>query len=112
MRAGRLRDRVRIRRSAEARQSRGRVGRTWADMGTVWAEIRAPRRRLEVIEAGERADGTMEAEMRGTADVQTGDVLEVLTGGEAGTKWKVTQADRSRRDRIVAALDLYTEPLT
>lgn len=112
MRAGALRSRARIRRPVETRDQHRNTVVTWSVSEMIWVAMRPPRRMLASTGAGEQADGTMEVEMRDRVTVNMRDILEVISGPEAGTNWRVTTPPhRPGRGDLFALVEVYNGPL-
>jgi head-tail adaptor len=112
MKAGRLRSRCRIRRAVESADTLGRTVVVWPVVGRAWLEVRAPKRLLARESAGERVQGSMEAEMRAGVRIQARDVLEIYAGPEAGTRWRAASPPhRPGRGELVIALEVFTGEL-
>ena len=112
MRAGRLRSRAIIRRPTEARQPLGDVETTYPAVGMAWVDVRPPRRLVANYGAGEIPEGRMEAELRAHIDVRMRDVLEIVAGPEAGTRWRaVSPPHRPGDGSLVILLEVYEPEL-
>lgn len=95
-RAGELTSRVRIYRGAETRDEYGDVAAGWTDAGTLWMGFTDPSQRLADYGAGEQEVGTMLGTARHGSDLRERDGLEVLSGPEEGSRYRVQSVFKGR----------------
>jgi len=81
-------------------------------VGMAWVDVRPPRRLVANYGAGEVAEGRMEAELREHIDVRMRDVIEIVAGPEAGTRWRaVAPPHRPGDGSLVILLEVYEPEL-
>ncbi len=87
----------------------------WIESGRAWMELREPRRTLKDYGAGEAPSGEMEALGHLHTDIDVRDGIEVLSGPEAGSRWRVMTVDHPRGNSTHARLTVHNrtfeEPL-
>lgn len=111
MRAGRLRSRVRIHRPREVRGALGETVTAHDAVASAWVQMGVPERRLLSYGAGELPDGSVGLETHGAVDLRARDVVEVLAGPEAGTRWTVQTTHRPGTGQALAVLAVHAGPI-
>lgn len=111
MRVGQLRSRVQVWRPVETRGVRGETVTTYARAARAWVGIQALSRALQNYGAGELAEGSMQLVAHGRAPIQPRDVLEVIAGVQAGTRWRVEGTPSTTPGEILGVVSAYNGEL-
>jgi hypothetical protein len=107
VRIGLQRSLAAVRRATATRGALASTTTRYPVVTRAWLEVRAPKRLATAFGAGDSTRGTMEAEGHEGADVRRDDILEVESGPEEGTRWKVLSAHRPGDGSLVLALEVF-----
>lgn len=102
---------LRVYRPTETKDQYRTVERTWVQVGSDPSvpngTISPPELRLTDLGAGERPAGSTEAYMEPDADVEIGDVLDVIGGPETGRRYRVVSLARPRGHHTEMLVEIW-----
>lgn len=107
MRAGKLRSRITIRRSAEVKNERGGYDETWADLGTIFAEVTGLDGRESVMDKVLQGISVYRVTIRWRDDLKASDQLRSAGGCFGGRDVNIRSAvdPTGRREELVIIAD-------
>ena len=103
---------MKVYRGTETVETLRSVKTDWAYQATIWGGFVPDFLTARSYGAGEQVSGTREIAVASRADLRERDGLEVVTGPEDGTKWRVIDIDRGDKSQWKVRVESFAGTFT